>query len=293
MSLLAVAWMLPLLTERKTRQAVGVDWQRLPISDSQADRAHPQEGADKSARLGSRRQGAPRHGFLPPSELFPFDPNTATGEEWMRLGLTERQVGTILNYVSKGGRFRRAEDLKRIYGFPEEAYAVLSPHVRIPPSKESLARKAFVQQADRVNGRGSQRRFPASVGINTADSATWESLPGIGPFLASRIVRFRSRLGGFHSIAQVGETFGLPDSVFRRIAPLLAEESGTFSPGLDVNAATLEELKSHPYLTHRLARSIVAYRDQHGAFRKPEDLLAIETLTPELYDRLVPYVLIR
>ena len=293
MSVLAVAWMLPFLSERKTRQVAGVEWHRLHQKDSQTNPSSPQEPRYKPEKTTLRRQRWQERRFQPPDEVFPFDPNTATEGEWLRLGLTERQARTILNYVSKGGRFRTAEDLKRIYGFPEEAFAVLSPHVRMAPAAQSPGRGPF---SDKVRGAPLSERsrgMPASLGINTADSAAWESLPGIGPFLASRIIRFRSRLGGFHSVAQVGETFGLPDSVFRRVLPLLVEESGAFSPGLDVNAATLDELKSHPYLTHRLARSIVAYREQHGAFQKPEDLLAIETLTPDQFDRLKPYVLIR
>jgi competence protein ComEA len=292
-SLLAVAWMLPFLSERKTRQVEGVEWHRLQPIDSQSNGSSPQEPRYKTEKTALRRQRWQERRFQPPAEVFPFDPNKTTEEEWLRLGLTDRQARTILNYVSKGGRFRSAEDLKRIYGFPVEAFAVLSPHVRIVSAAQSSGRGSFPDKVRGAPPRERSRRMPASLGINTADSAAWESLPGIGPFLASRIIRFRSRLGGFHSVAQVGETFGLPDSVFRRILPLLVEESGAFSPGLDVNAATLDELKSHPYLTHRLARSIVAYREQHGAFQKPEDLLAIETLTPDQFDRLKPYVLIR
>lgn len=291
--ILALAWALPYLSVRTTKVSEAVGWRSLPTYDSSGSSSYL---SMKRTHQGGRRQAEPRRperAFRPPAEVAPFDPNTATEEEWLRMGLTARQASTIGNYLSKGGRFRRVEDLRRIYGFPEEAYAALSPFVRLPPTVRPNPRGPFTKGSPRDSGLRRQRRPPPSVGINSADSAVWESLPGIGPFLASRIVRFRDRLGGFHNVMQVAETFGLPDSVFRRIRPFLVEEPLPFTAGLDVNSATLEQLKAHPYMSHRLAVSVVAYRRQHGAYRKAEDLLAIETFTPELFEKLKPYLLIR
>ena len=209
------------------------------------------------------------------------------------MGLTLRQARTIRNYVSKGGRFKQAEDLNRIYGFPREAFAALAPYVRIPAASPSSLGEASMSGTRRARWPERSRRHPGKVGINTSDSASWESLPGIGPSLASRIVRFRDRLGGFHSTSQVAETYGLPDSVFQRIEPFLVEEPQRFVAGLEVNTATVERLKAHPYMTHRLARSIVAYREQHGSYRSLEDLLSLETMTPELFEKLRPYFSLR
>ena len=50
-----------------------------------------------------------------PVELFTFNPNTLETEGWRKLGLSERQAKTIMNYRSKGGRFYKKEDLKKIY----------------------------------------------------------------------------------------------------------------------------------------------------------------------------------
>lgn len=291
--LLAIAWLLPFVSDRRRKSPEVVDAIRttLPAFDSLNGDHGPHDS--KARRTGDRGKKWIGESYKPPDKVFPFDPNTATEEEWLRLGLTSRQARTIRNYVSKGGRFRRAEDLLRIYGFPGEAFEMLAPQVRIPEAigeanSDFHRRRPFAaQKKERVS------RPVGKVGINSADSAAWEALPGIGPVLASRIVRYRERLGGFHSASQVAETYGLSDSVYLLILPLLLEEPQVFSPGVDINSATVEGLRSHPYMPPRLARTVVAYRDRHGKYSRAEDLLAIETMTEEIFERLKPYILVR
>jgi competence protein ComEA len=291
--ILALAWMLPILSHRRSVFPAGTELNRMLQADSFQDQPSHIVRTTDPTESPFRKPRPTDVVYRPPAELRPFDPNTATEGDWIRMGLSSRQSRVIRNYVSKGGRFRRAEDLNRIFGFPRDAYKALAPYVRIPPPLKDFSHEAFSKEARRNRRPQWSHRPIPKVGINTADSITWESLPGIGPFLASRIVRFRERLGGFHSASQIAETYGLPDSVFQRIRPFLVEEPQRFSAGLEINTATFDQLRSHPYMNHRLARSIVAYREQHGRYRSIHDLLAIESLTPEVFEKLSPYLLIR
>ncbi|HEY1021836.1 MAG TPA: helix-hairpin-helix domain-containing protein, partial [Flavisolibacter sp.] len=142
-------------------------------------------------------------------ELFPFDPNTLTAADWQRLGLKERTARTILNYISKGGRFYKPTDLQKIWGLPEGFYHRVKDYIRLPEKrKNSLPhhenKPAFVRE----------ERKPTLININEADTAAFIALPGIGGKLSARIISFREKLGGFYSVEQVGETYGLPDSTF-------------------------------------------------------------------------------
>ena len=67
-------------------------------------------------------------------ERFPFDPNTATKQELMRLGLFEYMAERIINYRSKGGEFRVKSDLNKIYKFPQKLYTDLAPFIQLPDS---------------------------------------------------------------------------------------------------------------------------------------------------------------
>lgn len=290
---LALAWLLPFLSDRRLKPPEGLDAVRSTLQGFDSVVHGQGSGDSKRGRVWNQRERRVYPAFKPPERVFPFDPNVASEDEWMRLGLSSRQARIIRNYVSKGGRFRRAQDLLRIYGFPEEAFEVLAPHVRISASRTETPSDDYkTRRFSGPTGERAPRRI-GKIGINTADSSAWESLPGIGSVLASRIVKFRERLGGFHNASQVAETYGLSDSVYTLIRPLLQEEPLIFSPGLDINASTVAEIRAHPYMTPRLARSVVAYREQHGRYVRAEDLLAIETMTEELFEKLKPYILLR
>jgi competence ComEA-like helix-hairpin-helix protein len=150
----------------------------------------------------------------------------------------------------------------------------------------------FPNQKDRVWPANQYVRKKLSpIDINAADTSAYISLPGIGNRLADRIIRFREKLGGFYSIDQIAEVYGLADSVFQKIKPLL--KLGPFSiKKIDINTATLEELKAHPYIKYTIANSIVQYRSQHGTFSTLEDIKKIVLITEEVYVRISAYLVI-
>ncbi|HEY1166579.1 MAG TPA: helix-hairpin-helix domain-containing protein, partial [Chitinophaga sp.] len=133
------------------------------------------------------------------------------------------------------------------------------------------------------------QRRPLIIFINAADSSAWEALPGIGPTLAARLIRFREKLGGFYSIAQVAETYGLPDSTFKKIQASLRLDSGSLKK-LNINQMDEKSLGQHPYIRYKLARLIVQYRNNHGPFSHPEDLYNIPLVNDSIYRKLEKYI---
>lgn len=222
------------------------------------------------------------------AELFSFDPNTLSAEGWKKLGLREKTIKTIRNYIEKGGKFRKPEDLQRVYGLRAEEYERLKGYVQI----ESLSPAALpANESASVKPAYFSRKEISAVDINTADSAAFEALPGIGAKLAIRIIHFREKLGGFYSVEQVGETFGLADSVFQRIKPLLNVREGMIHK-ININTTTREELKSHPYIRYAVAGALIAYRDAHGPFRELSAIKQVMVITEEIYVKLLPYLFI-
>ncbi len=214
---------------------------------------------------------------VPAPVLFYFDPNTATAEEWKKLGIRERQVLTIQRYISKGGKFRKAEDLSKLYGLKEQDVQRLMPYVRIKAVEHSLYKD------------NQQPKHMQTLEINTASRTEWEKLPGIGATLALRIINFREKLGGFYSVLQVAETFGLPDSTYRKIMGQLICDS-TACKKIPINQASEEQLRNHPYLRGNTAVALVNYRKEHGNFESLEDLKKVKVIDDVLYKRIRPYL---
>lgn len=265
--------------------------------------------------------------------LFYFDPNRISGDDWHRLGLQDKLVLTVMHYIQKGGSFRTASDLKKLYGLKKEDYDRLFPYVRIreqPPAirepeikiqsfrqKNAKQWKDFHAQYNRSgwaskNDREppsenpsehtmhaehslnyfsyvSGRKKPEDLDINQADSSVWCLLPGIGMRLASRIIHFREKLGGFYEVEQLRETFGLPDSTFENIRPFLHIQTADLQK-IDLNSAVQESLQAHPYIRWRLAREIIQYREQHGRFKTVGELQQLAQMNPEKFKKLEPYL---
>ena len=217
-------------------------------------------------------------------ELFPFDPNNISLNEWQRLGLNEKTSKTILKYVSKGGRFYKPEDLQKIWGMPGGFYERVKEYIQINSNHRNYV-------ADRFESKPfvPEERKLSVVDVNAADTSALIALPGIGSKLSSRIIAFREKLGGFHSVDQVGETYGLPDSTFQKIKGRLKTDGNSVRK-INVNTASKDELKIHPYIRWNLANAIVEYRNQHGNFKSIDELKEIVLIDEATFNKISHYL---
>lgn len=248
--------------------------------------------AKKDPNFGDESRQSPGYEPLPNQypvpakiQLFNFDPNTLPFEGWQKLGIRDRTIGTIQKYISKGGHFYKQDDLKKIYGIHPDEYARLEPYIKIAVSDirgETFQKKEFTSNAPREIKN-------LKIDINIADTTAFIALPGIGSKLASRIINFRDKLGGFYATDQVSEIYGLPDSTYQKIRPLLFIGNNEVKK-ININSVTRDELKMHPYLKWTLANAIISYREQHGNFTSVDDLKKISLISEEQFDKIKFYL---
>jgi competence ComEA-like helix-hairpin-helix protein len=215
------------------------------------------------------------------------------------------------HYIDRGGRFREPSELKKVYGLFDDEFERLRPFVKIEnyplrtvgrqgklpestrnPSEEfenraPLAGRTILKPG--VSYNVSNRKNPHIIDINMADTNELKSLPGIGSRLSQRIINFREKLGGFYSVEQVGETFGLADSVFQKIKPYLVLNNREVKK-INLNTATPEQLKAHPYIRYAVAGAIITYRNEHGLFKSTGDLKNIMAISHDIFQKIVPYL---
>lgn len=223
-------------------------------------------------------------------ELFYFDPNIIAPADWQRLGIRDKTIQIIQNYLHKGGHFYKPEDLQRIYGLHKDEYERLLPYIKIE-STSLVANEQFVSPKSHSESQPAKTYSAkySAIDVNMADTSAFISLPGIGSKLASRIVTFREKLGGFYSIEQIGETYGLADSTFQKIKQYLKLDNLSIKK-ININTATVDELKAHPYIKYSIANPMVAYRNEHGPFSKIEDIKKVMAVTDEIYKKIAPYL---
>ncbi|WP_276500666.1 helix-hairpin-helix domain-containing protein [Terrimonas pollutisoli] len=250
----------------------------------------PPKDSDQTRHTYGYEYDRRENNYQPSSSiLFFFDPNKISAEEWKRLGLRDKTIRTIQNYLSKGGQFKRKEDLQKIYGLRQNEYEKLEPYIQIPG--ESAEKKNEVSDKSNfpVINKSFVKAGHSPVEINIADTSAFISLPGIGSKLAARIVNFREKLGGFNSIEQIRETYGLPDSTYQKIKPHLKLDNVGIKK-INLNTASIDALKLHPYIRYNIANAIIAYRNEHGSFSSIADLKKIMLITDDVYNKISPYL---
>lgn len=218
---------------------------------------------------------------------FLFNPNTASKQELLDLGLSSKVAQTILNYRSKGGHFRDKTELKKIYGLVDADYQALIPYINIPKPepKKRIAEKTNIPKDI---PQTFSKSIDIKIDVNTATEEEWQKLRGIGPVYAKKIVHFRDNLGGFASIKQIGLTYNVPDSVIQKVKGQLI--LSPIPKKIPINTITPETLKNHPYIKSKQAYIIINYRVNHGNFESIEDIKKIKALSPSLIEQIGPYL---
>lgn len=181
----------------------------------------PSEHSRNAVRI--REKASPRR-----VETFRFDPNTVSLEDLMRLGFSEKQAQSIVRYRDKGGRFRRPSDFAKSYVVADSVFERLAPFINIP-----------------------------RLDINKADSTAFETLPGIGPYFASKMVSYRASLGGYSHPEQLMDIYHFDREKYDGLKALIICSQPVPYP---IWTLPERDLARHPYITKEEAHSIVLYR---------------------------------
>lgn len=228
-------------------------------------------------------------------QYFDFDPNTLSRQEWVRLGLSEAQADVVLYYQERGGRFRDKEDLKKVYVISDEFYIAVEPYIQIIPGKEEIEKENRFERSDNFEKKTTENTSKKDeadykININAADTTEWKKIRGIGPVLSQRIINFKKALGGFYSIDQIKEVYGIEEELFQAIKPKLTLSDSNNYNKIDVNVINEVELAKHPYVNRKEAKIIVNYRMQHGDFEHFEEIRKIKGINLEKVSKVFPYL---
>lgn len=210
---------------------------------------------------------------------FSFNPNTADSATLLQLGFAPRVIKGMLNFRNKGGKFRKPEDLFKLYHIDSTHVQQLLPYVQLDTEESKYPKSTQMYT----------KPEPQVVEINTADSVTLVKLYGIGPRMASKIITYRSEVGGFFTVNQLAEIWGFDPLLIDELKGKITADA-TQVRYLHINQVSYEELKKHPYLRFKQAAAIVNYRKQHGAFTTANELKNVIIIPDSTIRKLEPYL---
>ena len=227
-------------------------------------------------------------------ERFVFDPNTADSTQLLRLGLQPWQVKNIYKYRAAGGIYRKPTDFAKLYGLTVKQYRELEPYIRISsdylPASTLVKENGYSQNAPKAKDSTNYQhpikiKETEHIVLNTADTTSLITIPGIGPYYARKIVQYGNRLGGYVSVNQLDEIDDFPSEAKKYLVI-----NNPTPKKLNLNKLSLNELKRHPYINFYMAKDITDYRRLHGALKSLNDLRLSKDFPAEVIKRLEPYV---
>lgn len=216
----------------------------------------------------------------PSVTYFVFDPNTASQEDFIRLGIQPRVAKNIIKYRNAGGKFYKPQDFKKIYTLPASDYERLLPYLKIATKADRPGNTDRAPYQPKTNHE---------IEINSADIETWMQQKGIGQGFATRIINFREKLGGFTTAEQLQEVYGLPDSTYQALLPFMRVNTELVNR-ININTATVEMLANHPYINKTMATHIIKLRSDLGKFEKISDLRMVPLINEEKYRKIAQYL---
>jgi DNA uptake protein ComE-like DNA-binding protein len=210
---------------------------------------------------------------LPPLR---FDPNKYEKADWLKLGLSEKQVNVVMKFTQKG--LYSNEDLKKIFVIPAQLFTLIKDST-FYPDKPTI--KKIVEEK--------KVAVPYVINLNTATESELLAIKGLGAYYAKAILKYKGELGGFVRKSQLMEIFKMSSESYEKIIPHI-QINPTEIRLLEINDATLEEFNAHPYLSWSQANSIFKMRIQKNGFHSLNELKESRLIDEETYDKLLPYL---
>lgn len=209
---------------------------------------------------------------------FYFNPNKLPIESWKKMGFTDKQIRTIKNYESKGGKFKRKEDLKKMYSISDAEYEIIEPYISIPEANNGKLTKKTIKYKN--------------IEINSSDSSALIKYLGLSPWLANRTILYREALGGYANASQLKEVYNFTNKIYNPIENYIDIDTSLIRK-IDINSVEFKELIKHPYFDYLLTKSILDIRNKIGSFSSVDQLKLIESVNDSTYDKIRYYLYIR
>ncbi|MDR1348357.1 MAG: helix-hairpin-helix domain-containing protein [Prevotellaceae bacterium] len=282
-AILMIVFLYPYIAPKPDINDDGFEDFKLLVDEFENGKAESETAEQAAKAKDSQQQKQKKQ-----TETFDFDPNTADENTFVRLGFSQKQAAVIINYRNKGGKFKTADDFKKMYVVDDKNFERLQPYIKIKLQADKSTENKEKPDYSTHNNTTAARTY-IFVEINSADTAELKKLHGIGSYYAHLIVDYRNKLGGFANINQLKEIRRMDDERIQMFANQVKIDTLLINK-FNINTLTVKELSQHPYINSYTAHGIAQYRDFAGKIENLQQLVKEKILTTEQAEKLKYYV---
>ena len=207
-----------------------------------------------------------KQNYIP--KIYPFNPNFITDYKGSKLGMSIEEIDRLLNFRKTNQYVNSASEFQKVTQVSDSLLNAISPYFKFPD---------WVNKGKTNNFKPFEKKTEKIVllDINLAKKEDLIKIYGIGPALSDRILKQKELLGGFVSMKQMEDVWGLSPEVIENLNKYFIVATLPKIKMIDINNASIKELLLFPYFKYSLAKAIVTYRSMNGDL-KIEDLSKIK-----------------
>lgn len=205
-------------------------------------------------------------------KMYPFNPNFITDFKGYKIGMKIEEIDRLLAFRKLGKFANTAAEFQKVTRISDSLLNVISPYFKFPDWVNN--------PKQRSNYKSNWKEYPKKetlkiLDINQASKEDLMKLSGIGDAISDRILIQKDLYGGFVSMEQMNEIWGLSPEVLLNLNKYFTVSVLPGIKKIDINNASIKELSQFPYFRFPVSRNIVTYRSMNGDI-KIEDLANIK-----------------
>ncbi|QSW90344.1 helix-hairpin-helix domain-containing protein [Flavobacterium endoglycinae] len=207
--------------------------------------------------------------------IYKFNPNYISDYKGYKLGMSVQEIDRLLAFRKENKYVNSAEEFQKVTKVSDSLLKVLAPLFKFPDWKQNT--REFKTEKKEYEKKPSYNiEKIVLTDINQASQEDLIKIYGIGEALSSRILKQKEILGGFVSMEQLEDVWGLSPEVIAELNKHFKIVMPASFKKIPINDASLKELAQFPYFKYALAKQIVTYRSMNGNFNNIEDLSKIK-----------------
>ena len=199
-------------------------------------------------------------------KIYPFNPNFITDFKGYKLGMSVAEIDRLTEYRKTNRYVNSAKEFQEVTQVSDSLLNTIAPYFKFPDWVANRKRKNFYQT------KTFEKKSKTIIDINAASAEDLKKVYGIGDGLSERILKEKQKLGGFVSMEQMKDIWGLSPEVVQSLNKDFTVAEIPKVTKININNATVKELSQFPYFRYALAKSIVTYRSMNGGIKSAEDL---------------------
>lgn len=217
-------------------------------------------------------------------KIYPFNPNFINDFKGYKLGMSVDEIDRLLAFRKTDRYVNSAAEFQQVTQVSDSLLAQIAPYFKFPDWVKNRNKHSF------SHGTSFEKKVPVVKDINLATREDLKAVYGIGDGLSDRILKEKEKFGGFVSMQQMGDVWGLSAEVVEKLQASFKVSQIPELKKVKINEATVKELTQFPYFRYALAKSIVTYRSMHGGIKGIEDLVKISGFPIDKVDIIALYL---